>query len=92
MSARVVSLPCWEAFDQQDEAYRQDVLGDGLPRVSLEAGVTGGWDHFTGTDGLRLGIDRFGASAPADVIAEQLGFTGDAVATAVAEWLASASA
>ena len=86
ISARVVSMPCVEIFLAQDEAYQSDVLGDNIPTVSIEAGVTFGWEQFTGPGGLRIGIDRFGMSAPADVIAEELGFTPEAVAVRVAEW------
>jgi transketolase len=87
-SLRVVSLPCWEAFFAQDEAYRREVLGDGLPVASLEAGVTFGWAAVTGADGLRLGIDHFGASAPAGVLADQFGFTPEKVAARLEQWLA----
>jgi transketolase len=81
LSARVVSLPCWELFLQQPAAYQQEVLGTG-PRVSVEAAATFGWDRFVG-DGLMIGIDHFGASAPDSVIAEKLGFTPDAIASRV---------
>jgi transketolase len=87
VSARVVSLPCWEAFLVQDQDYRAVVLGEGLPIVSIEAASTFGWERIAGADGLNLGIDRFGASAPAGVIAEQWGFTPRAVADRVAGWL-----
>lgn len=80
---RVVSLPCWEAFFEEDAGYRAEVLGDGIPRISLEAGATFGWERIVGRDGLVLGIDRFGESAPAGVIAEKLGFTPEAVADRV---------
>jgi len=87
-SIRVVSLPCWEAFEAQDPDYRSSVLGGGIPVASLEAGSTFGWERFTGRKGLRIGIDRFGASAPAAVIAEKLGFTPVAVASRLTAWLA----
>jgi transketolase len=80
IQARVVSLPCRERFWAQDSDYRNSVLTPGVPRVSLEAGVTLGWERWTGSDGLCLGIDTFGHSAPASVIAEKLGFTGAQVA------------
>jgi len=86
-SLRVVSMPCVEAFQSQDEAYRCEVLGGGLPIASLEAGVTFGWAEITGRSGLRLGIDRFGASAPARVLAEQFGITPEHVARRVEQWL-----
>ncbi|MGZ5385165.1 MAG: transketolase-like TK C-terminal-containing protein, partial [Acidimicrobiia bacterium] len=86
-SARVVSLPCWEAFFAQDAAYQAEVLGGGLPIVSIEAASTFGWERITGGDGLNLGIDHFGASAPASVIAEHWGFTPQAIAERVGTWL-----
>ena len=87
VSARVVSLPSWFRFFSQSEDYRREVLGDGIPRVTIEAGSTFGWERIAGADGLMIGIDHFGASAPAGVIAEQLGFTGTAVADRVTAWL-----
>ncbi|MBM3694689.1 MAG: transketolase [Actinobacteria bacterium] len=86
-SLRVVSLPCWEAFFAQDEAYRLSVLGEGLPRASLEAGSTFGWERLTGAGGLNLGIDRFGASAPAERLAVEFGLTPEAVAARLRAWL-----
>ena len=87
ISARVVSLPSWFRFFAQSCEYRTEVLGEGIPRVSVEAGSTFGWERVVGIDGLMIGVDDFGASAPASVIAEQLGLTGDAVAARVADWL-----
>jgi len=78
----VVSLPCWELFFEQDEAYRDRVLGS-VPRVSVEAAATLGWERIVGDDGLIIGIDRFGASAPDHVLAEQFGFTPAAIADRV---------
>ncbi len=81
--ARVVSLPSWEIFDSQPEAYRQSVLPDDLEaRVSIEAGITFGWERYVGRRGASIGIDRFGASAPYKVIYEQLGVTAEAMAAA----------
>ena len=88
ISARVVSMPCAEIFLDQDAAYQADVLGRGLPIASIEAGVTFGWERFTGTEGLRIGIDRFGLSAPAGDIAQELGLTPEAVEERVVGWLA----
>jgi len=83
IAARVVSLPSWELFAAQPEAYRESVLPDRVrARVSVEAGVTEGWRQFVGLDGLSVGIDRFGASAPYEVIFEKLGVTAEAVAQA----------
>ncbi|MEE9581675.1 MAG: transketolase [Acidimicrobiia bacterium] len=86
ISLRVVSMPCVEAFDAQEQSYRDSVLG-GLPTATLEAGVTMGWHRFAGSDGLVIGIDHFGASAPWKSIAEEWGFTGAAVADRIADWL-----
>ncbi|MGH8928619.1 MAG: transketolase-like TK C-terminal-containing protein, partial [Acidimicrobiia bacterium] len=88
-SVRVVSLPCWEAFFAQDPDYRDSVLGVGIPRVSIEAGATFGWERIVGDGGLMIGIDRFGASAPAAKIAEHLGFTPTAVADRINDWMDS---
>jgi transketolase len=80
--ARVVSMPCWEAFRAQPAAERDRVLPRGLPRVSVEAGITLGWQAIVGLDGASVGIDRFGASAPGPVVAEKLGLTESAVVDA----------
>ncbi len=77
---RVVSLPSWELFDAQDDAYRASVLPAGVPTVSVEAGVTLGWSKYAD---LSVGIDRFGASAPGGVVLEQLGITAEHVAEKV---------
>jgi transketolase len=87
VSARVVSLPSWELFFEQDETYRREVLGDGIPRVSIEAAATFGWERVVGSDGLAIGIDYFGASAPWQRIAEELGFKAEAVSSRVSDWL-----
>ncbi len=90
VAARVVSLPSWELFAAQPEAYRESVLPDRVrARVSVEAGVTTGWQQFVGLDGLAVGIDRFGASAPYQVVYEKLGVTAEAVAQAAREVLGS---
>ena len=89
ISLRVVSLPSWEAFFAQDPAYRSGVLGRDLPRASLEAASTFGWHRFTGSSGLNIGIDHFGASAPAGRLAEEWGFTPVAVADRIEAWLAA---
>ena len=89
-SIRVVSMPCVELFLEQPEEYRREVLGDGLPIATLEAASTFGWSAVAGPDGLTIGIDRFGASAPAVRIAEELGFTPAAVAQRLTPWLEGA--
>jgi transketolase len=80
IGADVVSMPCWSLFDAQDEAYRAGILPEGVLRVSIEAGTTLGWEHYTGLGGLRIGLDRFGASAPAEDLFERFGFTADTIA------------
>ena len=86
IAARVVSLPSWELFAQQPEEYRESVLpGHIRARVSVEAGVTEGWQRFVGLDGRSVGVDRFGASAPYQVIYEKLGVTAEAVAKTARE-------
>jgi transketolase len=72
---RVVSLPCWELFEEQSEEYREKVLPAAVTaRVSVEAGVSLGWDRYVGPAGVIIGLDRFGASAPGDVALKNLGF------------------
>lgn len=83
IGTRVVSMPCWELFEMQDDAYRESVLpADIVARVSIEAGITTGWEKYVGLRGCTIGIDRFGASAPASVLFEKFGLT---VAHVVAE-------
>jgi transketolase len=83
----VVSMPSTELFDAQPDAYREDILPDvsnrEILRVSIEAGTTFGWERYTGLHGLRIGIDRFGVSAPAKDAYEYFGLTPEAVATRV---------
>lgn len=78
----VVSAPCLELFDEQDKAYQDDILSGGLV-VSIEAGTTFGWQKYTGRNGLNIGIDSFGASAPAGDLFKHFGLTADAVVEAV---------
>jgi len=77
---RVVSMPSWEIFDAQDRAYRSQVLPAGPRYASVEAGVTFGWERYVGRGGIRIGMERFGASAPYKLLAEKFGFTPQAVA------------
>ncbi|OZA93254.1 MAG: transketolase [Erythrobacter sp. 34-65-8] len=79
IGADVVSMPCMELFAAQDAAYRSDLLPADALKVSIEAGVTHGWERYTGMDGINIGIDRFGASAPAEVLFEKFGFTAGAI-------------
>ena len=89
-SIRVVSMPCLELFLEQPDEYRIEVLPEGIPVATVEAGATFGWARFAGPDGLTIGIDRFGASAPAGRIAEELGLTGRQVAKRLDDWLEGA--
>ncbi len=83
---RVVSMPSWELFDRQDEEYRRQILPPEVAvRVSVEAGVTLGWERYVGLEGAAVGIDRFGASAPGEIIFEKLGITPGVVAEKVKE-------
>jgi transketolase len=78
---RVVSLPCWEAFEAQDAAYRESVLpAAAKKRVAVEMGVSLGWERWAGDEGAIVALDHFGTSAPAGTILREFGFTADAVA------------
>ena len=82
VNARVVSLPCFELFDQQSEAYRQEVLGGDIPKVAVEAGVRFGWDQYIAPSGEFIGMQGFGASAPAKALFEHFNITSEAVVDA----------
>jgi transketolase len=87
----VVSMPCTERFDAQPWDYREDILPDvsnrEILRVSIEAGTTFGWERYTGLHGLRIGIDRFGVSAPAKDAYAFFGLTPDKIAARVVEFM-----
>jgi transketolase len=78
IGADVVSMPSWERFDAQSIEYKSDVLPQGPLRISIEAGTTMGWERYVG-DGLRIGIDSFGASGPIDALYDHFGLTADKV-------------
>jgi len=80
---RVVSMPCTELFDQQDAVYKAEVLPAGALKASIEALTTYGWERYTGLDGVNIGIDSFGASAPAGDLYKHFGITADALVEAV---------
>jgi transketolase len=80
IAASVVSMPCWELFDQQDDAYRASVLGEGTVRVAVEAGVKFGWERYIGLKGGFVGMSSFGASAPAPDLYKHFGITAQHVA------------
>jgi transketolase len=87
-NARVVSMPCWELFEEQSQDYREEVLPPSVEaRVSVEAGITFGWERWVGPHGASIGVDRYGASAPAPRIFEELGITAAAVTAAAASVL-----
>jgi transketolase len=80
VATRVVSMPCWEAFDRQSQGYRDEVLPPAVRRrLSVEAGVGLGWERWVGDEGAIMSIEHFGASAPGATIFEHYGFTVDHV-------------
>jgi transketolase len=86
IKARLVSMPCWELFDAQPDGYKQSVLPeDVINRVSIEAGVTFGWYKYIGGNGIAIGVDMFGASAPYEVLYKEYGLTAQAIIEAVGE-------
>lgn len=85
---RLVSMPSWEIFDTQEAAYRESVLPAKVwRRVSIEAGITKGWSRYVGDRGISIGVDRFGSSAPVDVVMREYGITSAAVSEAVEKLL-----
>ncbi|HNZ64271.1 MAG TPA: transketolase [Smithella sp.] len=73
---RIVSMPCWEIFDRQPDNYRESVLPSAITaRVAVEAGIKLGWEHYVGLNGIIIGMETFGASAPGPVLYEKFGFT-----------------
>jgi transketolase len=85
IGADVVSMPCTELFDAQDAAYRNDLLPRDALLVSIEAGVTLGWDRYIGRDGLAIGIDSFGASAPAEMLFPHFGFSVETILSKISD-------
>ena len=83
VAARVVSMPCWEIFEAQTVEYQESVLPPNIQaRVSIEAGVTLGWQRYVGDKGIAIGLDHFGASAPYQTLYENFGLTAEAMAAA----------
>lgn len=80
---RIVSMPCLEAFQRQSDAYRNSVLPPGVPRVVVELGVSTPWRALVGESGLVIGYDHFGHSAPAKIIAKEIGFVPEAIAATI---------
>ena len=88
VKARVVSMPSWELFEQQPSEYREEVLPSAAKaRLAVEAGSPLGWERYTGARGRIIGMQRFGASAPANVLFEKFGFTVDHVVEVAKELL-----
>jgi transketolase len=83
IAVRVVSMPCAEVYDRQEQAYRDNVLTPGVPRVAVEAGVTDIWRKYVGLEGAVVGIDGYGESAPADELFKYFGFTVEHVVETV---------
>jgi len=83
INARVVSMPCTQAFDRQDKAYQDSVLTPGVKRVSIEVGVTDYWRKYVGLEGASVGINTYGESAPGGVLMEHFGFTVENVVKTV---------
>jgi transketolase len=89
IAARVVSMPSWELFEQQDQAYRDSVLPpEATARVSVEQASVIGWDRYVGTNGAKIGMHTFGSSAPIKDLLKQFGFTPDKVVAAAKEQIA----
>jgi transketolase len=84
IAAAVVSMPCWELFDDQDDAYRQSVLGD-APRVAVEAGVPFGWTRYVASEADVIGMTGYGASGPIEKLYPHFGITSERVAARARE-------
>ena len=92
LAVRIISLPCWELFFEQPQAYQRRLLeGKAGLRVSLEAGATVGWERFTGRSGLTIGVDRFGASGPGRKVAALMGLGAQEVSNRIRTVLKSIS-
>jgi len=87
LKARVVSLPCWELFDKQSEAYKKEILGSVSRRVVVEAGIKMGWEKYAGENALFITIDEFGRSAPESDIADYFGFTVDKIFDRIVKYM-----
>ena len=75
INATIVSMPSFEIFEEQSEEYQLSIFPHGVPKISVEAGVTMGWYKFIGREGVAIGVDRFGASAPGPIVMEKLGIS-----------------
>jgi transketolase len=81
IAARIVSMPCWELFEQQSATYRESVLGSG-PKVAIEAAMRFGWDRYIGADGQFVGMHTFGASGPYKDVYKHFAITAERAAEA----------
>jgi transketolase len=85
---KIVNIPCWELFEEQSENYKNDTLTNGCKkRISIEAGTTLGWEKFVGKDGLKIGVDNFGLSAPGTDVAQHFNFTKENIKNKIEEYL-----
>ena len=85
---QIINLPCWELFEKQDKQYISSIISNNCrKRISLEAGITTGWQKFTGIAGLNIGINEFGASAPGKDVAKHLGFVKEKIASLIEDYL-----
>jgi transketolase len=75
IGATVVSMPSFKIFEEQSEEYKMSIFPHGVPKISVEAGATMGWWKYVGRDGIAIGLDRFGASAPGPIALEKLGIS-----------------
>ena len=81
-------MPCWEIFEHQSQDYKNTLIPQrGALKVSFEAGVTLGWERYNGINGLSIGIDHFGASAPGKDLAKEFGFTVDDIEIKIRKFL-----
>jgi len=85
---RIVSMPCWEIFERQSDEYKTSLIPDrGAMKISMEAGIVDGWEKYIGPNGLSIGINHFGASAPGNNLAEEFGFTAEQVEVKIRDHL-----
>jgi transketolase len=87
---RVVSMPCWEIFEKQSDDYKNTLIPNrGAMKISMEAGISHGWEKYIGPNGLSIGINHYGASAPGKYLAQEFGFTTDQVEKKIRNHLAN---
>ena len=85
---RVISMPCREIFEQQSDDYKNSIIPNrGAMKISMEAGITMGWEKYIGVNGLSIGIDHYGASAPGKDLSEEFGFTSEKVENKIRDHL-----